>query len=297
MPRLKPSILSKAQSSNRLLPLLLKATHNLESAQNELRWLSEQFQDSSQLQFACFQRSKMIPLQYILGSQPFGNLDIKCKKGVLIPRWETEEWTVKLGNTIKDNTNAKHFNVLDLCTGTGCIPLLLSTYLKKSSFWAVDISSKALDLVNENIVLNADQLDLNQKNNQFQTIQANVLLPDLPSEIPKSIDLITANPPYIPSLHDITLGRSVRLYEPKIALEGNLEFYTAIFNHANKYDAKAVVLEVGSVEQIEHAAKLAKDKNWTVGSMHDSSGIPRLALLWKPSWSFLESLTINAKLT
>ncbi|KIW89700.1 uncharacterized protein Z519_09856 [Cladophialophora bantiana CBS 173.52] len=87
-------------------------------------------------------RSKGMPLQYIIGNQPFGNLDILCQRRVLIPRPETEMYTEKVGNLLLSALNSiysstgprsqthKKFRILDLCTGTGCIALLLHSVLK-----------------------------------------------------------------------------------------------------------------------------------------------------------------------
>lgn len=99
MPRLAPSLLLRAKGTSPLLPLLLKTCRDLPSAVNELRWLKEHVQDSyplnepnaaslreQRLLSLCRKRSKGAPLQYLLGSQPFGDLDILCRPGVLIPR-------------------------------------------------------------------------------------------------------------------------------------------------------------------------------------------------------------------
>ncbi|OAP65703.1 hypothetical protein AYL99_01675 [Fonsecaea erecta] len=87
-------------------------------------------------------RSKGMPLQYIIGNQPFGNLDILCRRRVLIPRPETEMYTEKVGNLLLPALpsictsiglgprNHRTFRILDLCTGTGCIALLLHSILK-----------------------------------------------------------------------------------------------------------------------------------------------------------------------
>lgn len=104
MPRLPTRDIKQAYRLHKLLPLLLKECRSVNSAQNELRWLREWIIDSksnkrrclwskyqlsgqkSVLGSMCRARSKGMPLQYILGNQPFGDLDILCKRGVLIPR-------------------------------------------------------------------------------------------------------------------------------------------------------------------------------------------------------------------
>lgn len=62
------------------------------------------------------------PIAYVLGNAPFGNLTLECKSPVLIPRHETEEWTLRLGDLLKEHvvkSNASELSILDLCTGTG----------------------------------------------------------------------------------------------------------------------------------------------------------------------------------
>jgi methylase of polypeptide subunit release factors len=94
MPRLPPSLFW--QSKREISPLaaqLLPACRDLESAANELRWIREHVRDTKspippglRVWNMVEERGKGIPLQYVLGSQPFGDLDIKCRPGVLIPR-------------------------------------------------------------------------------------------------------------------------------------------------------------------------------------------------------------------
>jgi hypothetical protein len=95
MPRLSHSLLLRAKSP--FLRLVLRGTRTLDSAVNELRWLKEHVQESlksptyprqsrQRLLKLCQRRARGEPLQYILGSQPFGDLDVKCRPGVLIPR-------------------------------------------------------------------------------------------------------------------------------------------------------------------------------------------------------------------
>jgi methylase of polypeptide subunit release factors len=96
MPRLPHSLLLRARSISSFLPLVLRGTRSLDSAVNELRWLREHVEEicvnkpeeysRKILLRLCQRRSRGEPLQYILRSQPFGELDIECKPGVLIPR-------------------------------------------------------------------------------------------------------------------------------------------------------------------------------------------------------------------
>lgn len=101
MPRLPFSLLRQVHRENPLLVLLLQECRSIDSARNELRWLREcALRDSqspsrqnawgrgwrTRLKSMCERRSKGFPLQYILGDQPFGDLEILCKRGVFIPR-------------------------------------------------------------------------------------------------------------------------------------------------------------------------------------------------------------------
>lgn len=101
MARLNPRTLRQAYKESPLLPILLRSCRDLSTARNELRWLREDVSkrsscsqtgipntnlDRSRLKDLCLERGKGVPLQYILGSQPFGSLDIICKRNVLIPR-------------------------------------------------------------------------------------------------------------------------------------------------------------------------------------------------------------------
>lgn len=100
MPRIPHSTLLRAYKISPLLPLVLRGTRDFPLAIRELRWMVEHVQDEfkknpakfksgggkGRLKTLCKRREKSEPLQYILGSQPFGPLDIKCRRGVLIPR-------------------------------------------------------------------------------------------------------------------------------------------------------------------------------------------------------------------
>ncbi|KAI1306111.1 hypothetical protein EDD11_004855 [Mortierella claussenii] len=139
------------------------------------------------------------PLQYILGTQPFMNLEILARPPTLIPRWETEEWTTRLADALKkepslfrnehvaknlllDKTSKKRkgaalspFNILDICTGSGCIPLGLASALPSNScnLLGVDIHPKAIQLATENEIHNRPLLN----GNQVKFLQEDLLAP------------------------------------------------------------------------------------------------------------------------
>ncbi len=95
MPRLAPSLLRQAGRVSAGAALLLPACRDLPSALNELRWIREHVarltpdagSAARQVWKLCRLRGRGVPLQYVLGTQPFGPLEIKCRPGVLVPRY------------------------------------------------------------------------------------------------------------------------------------------------------------------------------------------------------------------
>ncbi|KAF2203672.1 hypothetical protein GQ43DRAFT_447247 [Delitschia confertaspora ATCC 74209] len=184
MPRLPTSLLRRAASENPLLPLLLRQCRDLRSAQNELRWLQEHAIERAQAQThpseyngrvrigyrtllrdMVSQRTKGVPLQYILGTEHFGELELGVRRGVLIPRQETASVTTHLAHLLSRSRFPlpPELRILDLCTGSGCIPLLFQHEFRNSALrknknkdvklklLGVDISSTAIALANSNL--------------------------------------------------------------------------------------------------------------------------------------------------
>ena len=116
------------------------------------------------LQSATKQLEQEIPLQYIIGKTEFYGLPFVVNKHVLIPRPETEElvaWVVsessrfKTFNTsTKQTTETKQLKILDIGTGSGCIPISLKKQLPFAKISAIDISKEALSVAKKNAVLN-----------------------------------------------------------------------------------------------------------------------------------------------
>ncbi|KAK8066305.1 hypothetical protein PG997_013052 [Apiospora hydei] len=165
MPRLPPSLLQRARSISPDLATLLPACRDLDSARSELRWIREHVFTSASSSQRIGSRNQSLPpprrgepLQYLLGTQPFGPLEIRCRRGVLIPRPETESWTYALAPRTDAGEGRKEkrrsLRIVDFCTGTGCIPLLLYTLLRRRfqlQVWGFDVEERAVRLARENL--------------------------------------------------------------------------------------------------------------------------------------------------
>lgn len=152
-----------------------------------------------------------MPLQYLLGSVPFNGVEILIKPPVLIPRPETEEWTIKLCDQLQNIYNKK-ITILDLCTGSGCIAIALAKAFDQAIIYATDIADEAIACTKENITHN--------KLNNVIVIQS-----DLFEKIPDNtkFDVIVANPPYIAPDEWTLLDPSVTQWEDQRALVASHE--------------------------------------------------------------------------
>lgn len=163
------------------------------------------------------------PLQYITGKQEFMKLNFLVTKDVLIPRPDTE---ILVEEVINIANNFKNPVILDLCTGSGAIAVSIAKYVKNVQVYALDISSKAIDIAKKNA-------EFNGVKNNVQFIESNLF-----SKIKdKKFDIIVSNPPYIETDTIKTLSKDVQ-NEPRIALDGGkdgLDFYKKISENAYKF--------------------------------------------------------------
>ena len=172
--------------------------------------------DPAQLN-ADFQRLLMgEPIQYILGEAPFYGRSFAVTRDTLIPRNETEELVHLI---IKENPSSG-LRILDLGTGTGCIPISLALELKSPEVYALDVSAAALEVARQN----ASTLGAS-----VHFIEGSLL--EKPLELSK-LDLIVSNPPYVPLRDQAEMHVNVVNFEPHLALfvpdEDPLVFYRAI---------------------------------------------------------------------
>ncbi len=175
------------------------------------------------------------PLQYVLGETEFYGLPFKVNPSVLIPRPETEELVDWILKTIEIQVGARESNVaflkerarlLDIGTGSGCIPIVLKKNVPSASIFAMDISTLALEKAMENAALN--EVDV-------QFIQDDIF--NLHSKIQDlKFDMIVSNPPYVRLSEKSQMHNNVLDYEPHLALfvsdDDALSFYKQIVHFA-----------------------------------------------------------------
>jgi release factor glutamine methyltransferase len=182
-------------------------------------------------------RSTKIPLQHITGKQEFMGLDFFVNEHTLIPRQDTEVLVETLIEEAK-KYNEKRLNILDICTGSGCIGISIAHFFKESNVCAVDISEDALLVALKNKELNHVE-------------NINFLKSDLFSSLDnEKFDIIVSNPPYIRTMEIEKLMEEVKIHEPFIALDGKedgLYFYREITKKSVKYlkDGSSLMYEIG----------------------------------------------------
>lgn len=170
------------------------------------------------------------PVQYVLNESWFGGLKFYVDKNVLIPRQETEELVEWVIDNCKFPVN--ELKILDIGSGSGCIPVALKRRIRKADVWSCEISNDAIEVAKRNAEtlgaeINFIQLDFLDKNtwNQLPTF-----------------DIIVSNPPYVPEQNKESMKANVLQYEPATALfvpdNDPLIFYKAIAEfgktHLNK---------------------------------------------------------------
>ncbi len=210
------------------------------------------------------------PLQYILGHQQFRYLDIKCAEGVLIPRPETELLVEVALGELENLGGAR--SVLDIGTGSGAIALSIAYEYEDACVCAVDISTRALALARDNVVLNglADRVEVIESD-LFSGV----------AHLKGTLDMVVSNPPYIPCSEIASLQREVT-FEPRSALDGGedgLAFYRKIVYGSPEFLKQGgfLLFEVG-INQSEPVRELIEDTGWFADTdvLCDYQGIERI---------------------
>jgi release factor glutamine methyltransferase len=156
------------------------------------------------------------PIQYIIGNGPFYGREFEVSQDTLIPRNETEELVHLI---IKENQE-RGKKLLDIGTGTGCIPITLNLEMKDSEVYGLDVSDGALKVA----IRNAKKLHA----------EVSFLKCDILNDLPplSELDILVSNPPYIPQKDKSEMHQNVVEFEPHLALfvpdEDPLIFYRII---------------------------------------------------------------------
>ena len=172
------------------------------------------------------------PIQYIIGNTEFYGLPFLVDKNTLIPRPETEELVTWVLDEIKVLTNNKitELSILDIGTGTGCIPISLAKNLTSLNISAIDISPEALLIAKQNAILNKVTIEF---------IELDILNAE---SLPQEYDIIISNPPYVRELEKKEIKNNVLENEPHLALfvadENPLIFYNKIADLAKQQLSK-----------------------------------------------------------
>ena len=192
---------------------------------------------------------KGTPIQYITNNQEFMRLNFYVDENVLIPQPDTE---ILVEEVIKSIDIKENIEILDMCTGSGCIGISLAKNIENTKVTLVDISKEAIEIAKKNAIQNAVE-------NKVTFIQS-----DMFENVKGKFDIIVSNPPYIKTDIIQTLDKQVQ-NEPHIALDGGedgLDFYKILINEAHKYLKKdgKIFLEIGydQKQEVENLAKQSK---------------------------------------
>ncbi|TBX70436.1 peptide chain release factor N(5)-glutamine methyltransferase [Flavobacterium silvisoli] len=149
---------------------------------------------------------KYKPIQYILGNTEFYGLPFVVNEQVLIPRPETEELVALILTNNSNPVSPDMLTILDIGTGSGCIPISLKKNLPNAAVFAIDVSKEALATAQKNAALNK--------------VEVNFMLQNIldTQDLGQQFDIIVSNPPYVRHLEKNEINPNVLDYEPHLAL-------------------------------------------------------------------------------
>lgn len=232
-------------------------------------------------EYCCFleRRALRIPLQQLTGTQEFMGLSFEVNEHVLIPRQDTEILVEEVLRELHDG-----MSVLDMCTGSGCILISLLYYTNGCRGVGVDISEEALAVAKQN----AGRIFRERKPSLFadmgtdgESADITFVESDLFTKITEKYDFIVSNPPYIRSDVIETLMPEVRVYEPRLALDGRedgLYFYRRIVEDSKAHLNRGgrLYFEIG-YDQAEQVSGLMRQAGFEdIDVVKDFAGLDRV---------------------
>ena len=195
--------------------------------------------------------AKGVPLQHITHSQEFMKMDFYVDENVLIPRPDTE---ILVEEVIKIASKMNKPKILDLCTGSGAIAIAIAKSIPEAEVYAIDISSKALEIAKKNAKNLGAKVKFT-KSNLFEKLNKT------------KFDIIVSNPPYIKRDDINYLSQEVK-NEPELALDGGidgLDFYRKIAKQAIDYlkFESYLCLEIGYDQKDDVIEIINKQENYS----------------------------------
>ncbi|EMY77876.1 protein-(glutamine-N5) methyltransferase, release factor-specific [Leptospira weilii serovar Ranarum str. ICFT] len=220
------------------------------------------------------ERSKNKPTAYITGQKAFYNSVFFVNEKVLIPRPETEELVEKILHDFKGVEDRQ--DVLDLCTGSGCIGISLKLARKDWNLTLSDISKDALEIARKNTT------QILEDENSIQLLESDLFV-SIPEKL--KFDLIVTNPPYVPISDKTEMMKDVVDYEPHLALflDNPKEFLFKLIEETRPYlkeNGKFYMETLPSLAGIFVSDSITK--GWKEGRVEkDLSGKERFVVLTK----------------
>lgn len=215
-------------------------------------------------------REQRIPVQHLTGVQEFMGMNFHVNEHVLVPRQDTEilvEAAEHVIRKLEKERQGMPVSLLDMCTGSGCIAISLKARNPQTVCMAADISEPALEVA----VRNARELGA----------EVTFIKSDMFAGVEGTFDLITSNPPYIPTKVIEELEEEVRLHDPFGALDGRedgLHFYRILAELSPRYlkDGGQLYMEIGH-DQSEAVEELLREAGFEqIRTQKDLAGLDRV---------------------
>ena len=211
-------------------------------------------------------RAGRIPLQHLTGVQKFMGFEFMVNEHVLVPRQDTELLVLEAEKQLR-SSSGENLEVLDMCTGSGCIAISLKARNPQIQCIAADISEKALEMAKKNA----------------EKMQSEIVFvhTDMFSNITGTFDMIVSNPPYIPTKVIESLEEEVRLYDPFSALDGKedgLYFYRILAKESPRFlkDGGWIYMEIGHDQSASVEALLKEAGFEEIRTEKDLAGLDRV---------------------
>ncbi len=226
-------------------------------------------------------RAQGEPVAYLVGKKEFYSLPFQVSKDCLIPRGETEHVVVECLDRAKPILAAeptKHFNIVDVCTGSGCIAVSVAKHLPQCTITAIDLSPDAVVIAKANV-------EQHQLTDRVSVVESNLMdtVPD------NSVDFVLSNPPYVSEAEYAKLDKTVREHEPRMALVGGATGMEIIEQLASQAAKKMVangwfICELSPMIADQVESLMASTNQWTnITIVKDLARLKRLVVAQRPA--------------